>query len=352
MIVGRRGALACAGCLCLSLLGWAERAARAVPFSATLEYTARPGCPDATELKAIVTSRLGYDPFTENASNHVLMRISARGASLDGSIEWRDSTGSWAGDQMFSRVSGDCLSLVRAMGLAVAVQIQLLATAREAADDHAASDPASRSPAQTASTAPRDEPPAVTKTSSPPPPPPLIATTPPAATAPSRAVFAVGAGPSLGFGLSSAPVLLGRVFGAVAWPRISLELAAEVSLPATPRRADGAGIRQQYLLLNAAVCTPLRRNATRRWNACLLADAGEVRMVGEIDRPTSARLPFVDVGVRAGVIQPLGARIFLSAHADGLVILTRWTGTLDKVAVWSPPRFGAALAVAGGVRFP
>lgn len=348
MIAGRRVQLICAGYLCLSLFAPVERPARAAGFAATLEYVARPSCPEATDLKAIVISRLGYDPFTDSAANHVLVRISARGDSLDGSIEWRDSTGSWAGDQTFSRVSGDCLALVRALGLALAVQIRLLAAASEAPDSQVAVPAEPRSTVHPAAPQPSAGAPAVTSPPSPPPPPlPPIAMAPPAATSGHRPVFAIGAGPSLGFGLSSAPVLLGRVFGAVAWPRVSLELAAEASLPATTRRPDGAGVSQQYLFVNAAVCAPLGR-----WKACLVANAGEVRMVGKIDHPTSARLPVVEVGARAGVIQPLGKHVFLSAHADGLVILTRWTATLDQVPVWTSPRLAAVGAVAGGVRFP
>jgi hypothetical protein len=160
-------------------------------------------------------------------------------------------------------------------------------------------------------------------------------------------VLAVGAGPSVGVGMSSTPVLLGRVLGAVAWPHLSLELAAELSLPATTRRADGAGFSQQLLLASAAACAVLTR-----WNACLLVNAGEVRMAGEdIEHPSSAQVPVVEVGARFGVVQGLGPRVFLNAHLDGLTILTRWTAALDEVPVWTAPRFAAALGVDVGVRF-
>ena len=148
--------------------------------------------------------------------------------------------------------------------------------------------------------------------------------------------------------MSSTPVLLGRVFGALSWQHVSLELAAVVSLPSTTRRADGAGFSQQHLLLSAASCV-----AVSRWNACLLANAGEVRMVGEdIDRPSSAEVPVVEAGARVAFIQLVGRRVFLNAHADGLTRLTRWTGSLDQVPVWSAPRFAAAIGIDTGVRFP
>jgi len=161
-------------------------------------------------------------------------------------------------------------------------------------------------------------------------------------------VFAAGAGPLVGFGLSSAPVLLGRLFGALAWPHLSVELAAVVSVPATTRRADGAGFSQQHLLGSAAACATVTR-----WSWCLLGNAGEVRMSGkDIGQSTSANVVLVEAGVRAGIGQRLGRRTSLNAHADGLINLTRWTGRLDRIPVWTAPRFAAALGVDVSVQFP
>jgi hypothetical protein len=149
--------------------------------------------------------------------------------------------------------------------------------------------------------------------------------------------------------MSSTPVLLGRVFGAVSWQRASIEVAAEMSLPATTRRPDGAGFSQQSLLVSVASCAAVGT----RWNACLLAKAGEVRMLGEdIDRPSSAAVPVVEAGARMAVIQLLGRHVFLNAHVDGIVRLTRWTASLDQVPVWTAPRFAAVIGIDSGVRFP
>jgi hypothetical protein len=334
-------ALVFVGAVWLAWLGPAEGPARAAAFTVTLQYAASAGCPDTADFKAIVIARLGYDPFSESASDHVLVRMASRDGSLDGRIEWRDASGKWAGDQSFPLVSTDCLQLTRAMGFALALQIQFLAKTGAAAGDGGAR-------VETA-------PPAETPTPQPMPTatPPVIAagaaTSPVAAAADGlRPVFAMGAGPSAGFGMSSTPILLGRVFGALAWPHASIELAAAASVPATTRRADGGGFSQQHLLLSAASCA-----AVSRWNACLLVNAGEVRMIGQdIDRPSSAEAPVVEAGARIGVIQPLGPRLFVAAHADGLAILTRWIARLDGVPVWTAPRFAAALGVDTGVRFP
>ena len=148
--------------------------------------------------------------------------------------------------------------------------------------------------------------------------------------------------------MASSPLLLGRVFGGLDWPHVSIELAAEVSQPATTRRADGAGFLQQQLLLGLAGCAILTR-----WRACLIANAGAVRMAGEqVDLSTSATVPVVEVGARVVAVQRLGRRVFLSAHLDGLTVLSRWTATLDHVPVWTAPRFAGALGLDAGVRFP
>ncbi len=347
-MVGPRGVLVCVAAVSSALLAPAEVRARAAAFTVTLEYAVGSGCPDAENFKAVVTTRLGYDPFNESAADHVLVRIASRDGSLDGRIEWRDSSGKWTGDQSFPLVSSDCLRLVRAMGFALAVQIQLLAKTGPARDLDVGTRAGSGPPAEAPTPPATPRPAGVTTVPDGPTIVPGATTTAPSPTRGPRPVFAMGAGPSIGFGMSSTPVLLGRLFGALAWQHVSVELAAAVSLPATTRRADGAGFSQQHLLVSAASCA-----IVTRWNVCLVANAGEVRMVGEdIDHPTSAEAPVFETGARVAVIQRFGRRVFLDAHVDGLVILTRWTARLDQVPVWTAPRFAAAIGIDTGVRFP
>ena len=318
--------------------------ARAGLFYVNLEYEGAKGCPDAKEFEALVGAPLGYDPFSERASDHVLVQIAPDGDALNGSIEWRDSTGKWIGDQTFPLASTDCRRLVRTLALALTVQIRLLATTSGPNHGIHSSESVAHPPE-----APAPKP-------SPPPPLPVLRPSEPPTAPGGQAssarepwpVFTLSTGPSVGFGMSADPILLGRVLGSVGWRSVSLELAAEASLPATTPRADGAGVAQQYLLASIAACA-VRQN----WSACLLAKAGEVRMAGEnIDRPTSAVVPIVEAGARVGVVHPLGRRFFVSAHADGLTNVTRWTPALDQVPVWTAPRFAAVLGVDIGVRAP
>jgi len=158
----------------------------------------------------------------------------------------------------------------------------------------------------------------------------------------------MGAGAAAAIGMSSAATWSGRFFGAMGWSHLSVELAGALSARDTTRRADGAGFSQRVLFFGAAGCA-----GVVHWSACLLSNVGQVRMHGEdIDRPTSATVPLVQVGLRAGARQRLGRHVFWQAHLDGLVNLDRWTATLDHVAVWTAPRFVASLGLDAGVWIP
>jgi len=344
MMRGRRGRLVCAATLCLPLLAPAQARADAGPISVALDYTALSECPDAGDFKALVIGRLGYDPFYEGAPDRVHVQIASRVPAFEGRIEWRDKEGRWAGDRTFPSRSSDCRELARAMAFALALQIQLSPSGGTPPASSAAT-PEDTGRAATAPVPP-PAPPAATPLPSEPREAPASTRT--AASPTSRPVLAFGAGASVGFGVSSSVVPLGRVFGSVAWPHWSLELAAEVGWPSTVRRADGAGFSHQELLLGLAGCGSLAP-----WSACLLAKGGAIRIRGkDIDAPASPTGPLVETGLRLAVMQPLGRRLYVSAQAEGLLLLTRWRVTLDDNLVWTSPRFAGTMGLDLGVRFP
>jgi hypothetical protein len=157
----------------------------------------------------------------------------------------------------------------------------------------------------------------------------------------------VGAGGAVGLGVSSSAVPLGRLFGAVAWPRAAVELAAEISAPSTTHRADGAGFSQQQVLASLAGCAVLRP-----LNGCLVAKAGDIRVVGQgVDLPATAHGFAAQAGLRIGVTHMLGSRMQIGVHADGLALLTQGVVTLDGMPVWTTPRFAALFGADIGVRF-
>jgi hypothetical protein len=336
--LGRTGLVAGAAVIVIPLLARAEGStpSDAANFPVALEYSADAGCPEADALKAIVVARVGYDPFRDAAPNRVSVRLAARGRGMEGHVEWRDAAGKWAGDRTFPSRTDDCHELVRAVGFALAVQIQVLAIANAPAGP----------PADDARTAEVPPPPPVVTPPATDPQPITVAVVAPPRSPHARPAFALGAGASVGFGLSSGTMALGRVLGSVAWPHLAFELAAELSLPATTRRADAAGFSQQELLVSAAACGLLSR-----FSACALAKGGQIRIAGDIDLPLSPSGPLFQTGLRLGVSQDLGGRAYLAAHADGLVNVTRWTVRLDDVPAWTAPRFATVFGVDVGMRF-
>ena len=351
MIVRAMSCLACAAAgVCMPIVARGESQADARAFAAALEYFAAPGCPDVNEFKAIVVGRLGYDVFRSDARDRVLVDIAPRGSAFEGHIERRNAEGRWAGDRTFPSRSEDCGELGRAMAFALALQIQLSATASASpgaakmAVANETGNPsetlASSIPVPLAAAPPsnvQEKTPAPTKETSSPTSSPYLAP---------RPTLAIGAGGLLGFGLSSSAVPIGRAFGSAAWQQSSLELAAEVAWPTTTRREDGAGFSQQLLLVGVAGC-----GALQRWSACLLAKAGEIRIVGkDVDSPRSLSGPILETGLRLAVLQHLGRHIYVAARVEGLVNVTRWSITLDQNLVWSAPRFAAAVGLDIGVR--
>jgi hypothetical protein len=318
-----------------------ERDARGTELEAQLEYSAAPGCPGAREFQAVVTGRLGYSPFRADARDRVTVRIEAAGHTLEGRLEWKGDAGGLIGEHAFPSRSRDCGELARAMGFALALQIQLMATTGAESRASAAVPPASVPPVETVAA---------------PPPLPIVKAPQPAIT--SRDTTSSGphlAGPSITLGVGAAvgidvaptTVAVGRLLGTLEWSHVAVELAAELSGPSATHRADGAGFSQQQLLASLAGC-----GVRGRWSTCVVAKLGEMRVVGEgIDvRATSFGL-VAQAGLRLALTQRLGSRLRVTAHADGLALITQGVVTLDATPVWRTPRLAASFGADLGIRF-
>ena len=188
--------------------------ARTAVVAAQLDYTAVPGCPPVDDFEAVVNERLGYPAFRADAPDRVIVRIESAGRALEGRLEWRDATGAAIGEQVFPSRTGDCAELTRAMGFALALQIQLMAATA----------------GENRPVPPPDAP--VVKLPAPPPsaPPPVAQLQSPGAGASdatehddSPAVLA-GVGAAAGIGLTSDPVAVARLFATVAWSHVAVEL--------------------------------------------------------------------------------------------------------------------------------
>jgi len=117
--------------LASSLAGTPAVAGDEVEVLVSLDYDTAPelvGCPTAAEFRKEVTRQLRRDPFRDGASRHLVVRLDATGGRLGGRIEWRDPRGEWEGERTFSSRNESCAAMARAVGLATAIQIELLAT--------------------------------------------------------------------------------------------------------------------------------------------------------------------------------------------------------------------------------
>ena len=102
----------------------------------SLDYAtapALPGCPSAADFRRDVIHQLGRDPFREVAPRRLVVRLSPTGARVAGKVEWRDARDEWEGERTFSSRNESCAQMARAMALATAIQIQLLARVEELA---------------------------------------------------------------------------------------------------------------------------------------------------------------------------------------------------------------------------
>ena len=292
-----------------------------------LSYEAVDSCPSESDFRAIVRSRLGRDPFVDSARARVSAVVSSEAGQINGKLVWRDESGSATGEQDFPSKTNRCAQVVAAMGFALAVQIQLLEVDESAppAPTTTVTQPmkAGQLTAEAAPTrglAQRDEAANVDRSRR---------------LGIGRTMFGAGIAALASVGMSSAVAPGARVFATARWRELALELGGELGAPAIVRRQDGAGVSQWSLLSSAAGCA-----LDSPWSVCAVFKAGTVRASGrDVDTPKSVGAALVQSGLRIGVEQQLSERTYLSLGAEGLVNLTRWEVTLDRVPVWTSSRF-------------
>jgi len=340
-------------------------------ISVALEYqvpASASGCADVNAFREAVQHQLGYDPFRAQADRRVTVRVSRSDTGYDGRIQWTDARGRNVGERRLSTRRQGCTEIINNVAFAVAVQIQLLAAVapapvappREPAppEPPAGGAVASASPTGNAETAPPAEvtpSPTVTApeppvTPEPPAPPPEArATMPPT---PQRAEdsstlrLSLGLGPSLALALAPRPTATGRLFIDGRISSLSVELSLDGILPVERQETGGAGFSFRRFDAEGAVC-----GHARMFAACVTAGLAYLRASGSgVDAPLSPNGFGAQTGGRVAISQEFGGRYFVTARAEGLVVLSRWSVTLNEVSVWSTPRLGALIGVDVGAR--
>jgi hypothetical protein len=326
--------------LLAALLG--PRVARADPkFFVDLEYepdAALTGCPSEPEFKTLIGDQVGYDPFRTGAEQRLVVRAHAAEHGLRGVLEWYDVSGAPRGERELRSENTDCAALARAMGFAVAVQIQLLAQEAQAS---------SPPPSTEASSDARGP------TTSPPAPPSragdagqLPSESPNGASA--KWQFLFGAGPTLAFGLAPRTLVQGRIFGGIRHGSLLLELGGEASLPSRYQTSEGNGFEQRVFAGSLSGCVSFER-----LSPCLVSKVGRLSVTGfGVDAPNSDSGPLVQLGPRLSIDQAFGANWFGALRLEALATLMSWEVTLNQTEIWKTPLLSLSLGGDIGLLFP
>ena len=121
---------ACAAALALVIVLVASPRHARGELLVSLDYQTDPalsGCPSAADFRKAIVRQLGHDPFRDNAPRRMLVRLYPTGGRMGGRVEWRDASDQWEGERTFSSRNESCADMARAMALATAIQIDLLA---------------------------------------------------------------------------------------------------------------------------------------------------------------------------------------------------------------------------------
>ena len=185
----------------------------------SLDYQIDPGltgCPSGADFRKAVVRQLGHDPFRDNAPRRMLVRLYSGAQRMAGRVEWRDANDQWEGERTFSTRTESCAEMARAMALATAIQIDLLALPEQAAPEKPA--PEAKPPAA--------NPPVVVV------PPPVVVVTPAPAPPPKEPRFAVSVGVGALQDFGDAPVFV--------LPRLAISVGRPSAL-AVRLTMDGLG---------------------------------------------------------------------------------------------------------------
>jgi len=353
------------------------QAVASTPIFVTLDYQVSPaatGCADGNGFREGVQRQLGYDPFREKAERRVSVRVLRGESGYEGRIQWADARGRNVGERRLSTRRPGCTDILNNLAFAVAVQIQLLAAvAPPPAPPTPAPSESSPAPPSTVASSTTSSDRAPSPGEAHPPeegvPAPSVATpaappaapeaspsseadrvTLPASPAPtgtsSKLQLTMGLGPSLALALAPRPTATGRLFvdGRVSW--FSVELSLDGALPVERQETTGAGFSLHRFGAEGAACAHAHALA-----GCVTAGLAYLQASGSgVDAPRAPTGLGAQVGARVVATQQMGSRFFAALRAEGVFLPSRWTVTLNEIAVWSTPRLAALIGVDVGAR--
>jgi hypothetical protein len=299
-------------------------------------------CPDEAALRKAVEARFGYDPFFAWAHQTVVAQISREDGRYVARVQLVDEQGLARGTRELRSDEDDCAEVFDAAALAISIAL----------DASAATSPAAPAPAPPAPTTPDDVPagPPVPGMGAPPAADANDAHAPPGPPSPTRLGVEALAGAFIGPNVAPGAA----VFASYRRGNLSLgvDLDAEWSTPAGAKLSGSSPPtgRLASALFAASVLPCAHRGKVF---ACAVGQVGWLEAWGwGVAVGQSMGTPFVSLGARVGVEWPLGRRLFVRAHADGLANLELATLTLDGQNVWKVPAVGGAVGLGLGAPLP
>jgi hypothetical protein len=289
--------------------------------SARLEYVVGAGaesCPGERDLRDAVGLRLGRDPFTPEAPERLIVKLTGSGTTLYADVALYGAAGQGYGGRQLVESSGDCTRLLASVALTISLA---LAPGRSSRAEPLPTTRELRAPAPEA--LPRRPAPRPTSPTS---------TPPELPSSPWRFEVSAGGGIAAGSAPDAAGGLaMGLAFGKDRW---SFGLEARGYFPDSRDASTGGSIAVSLISGAALPCYEL----AGPFFGCALVALGALRGEGTgVDVPQEDSTLFLGLGMRAGFNVPLFGRFALRVHGDAMwTPLTREMHLADQV-VWTTP---------------
>jgi hypothetical protein len=323
---------------------WRQRVVGAVVVVATGLLAARPahaeekarlvyvrgsgtaGCPAEIDLRLSVVARLGYDPFSPQASRVVLARIERRRAALVGIVELVNDAGLSSGRRELYAPKRRCDELARSMALSISLTIDPERALAARASGHSGGGVAfSALPAEPPSPEPAPPTPYRTHDLR------LFAGVTALAAEGLLPTFALGGGAHLGIG----------------WRSLSLQLEARLMTSFRHDLPSGGSLNGQTADSGLVGC-----RSFDLIGACVVAQLGieRVRSHELVDLATVTKIHGA-AGPRFLLYFPQGTHVSLVVGLEGLLNLSRNRARMHRTDVWRSPLLSAALVVGAETDF-
>jgi hypothetical protein len=303
-------------------------------------------CPTEADLRAKVTSRLGYDPFLAEARRSVLARVAASEGDLVGGIELIDEAGLSRGKRELRTEGATCDEMARAMALSMSIAVDPERAARAEA---APEPPSSATPPP-----PAEAEPVVTEAAAPEPKPepkPEPARAPLSDRLPRPEPRRTRVSVSLA-ALSSAGIAPGFAFGGalgVQGQRGVWAVGIGARILHSPAALVDRATQLETTLAAGELSGCLRDSV---FEHCLLGLAGSTWLEpGGVSQPRPARGVFWSLGVRSGFFANVSSQFGVFAYLEGLAVLAPIRAQVDRSNVWEAPSVAGSLAAGARAHF-